>query len=83
MPVKYELLWYMVNLGESDNVRFGVAIRGVKFGADDVQPQGINMSAPIADVGDGSGKFSADEIVQWVKDNKNQTITKAKKKATP
>ena len=79
MPVKYELLWYMVNLETPDEVRFNVAIRGVKFGSESVQPQGIDMTAPISEVGDGSGKFGPDDIVKWVKDNKGQIITKAKK----
>ncbi len=81
MPITYELVWYMVNLEAPDTVRFNVAIRGVKFGAEDVQPQGIDMSAPISEVASspGSGKFDADDIVEWVKSKKGQVITRAKR----
>jgi len=79
MPVKYKLLWYMVRLEEPDNVSFNVAIRGVKFGLEEVTPQGIDMSAPISEVAGASGKFNADDVVKWVKSKKGQVITKAEK----
>lgn len=83
MPIKYELLWYMVNLELPDVVNFNVAIRGVKFGDDDVRPQGIDMSAPTVDVGDGSGSFGPNDIVEWVRDNRNQVITKSPRRGPP
>ncbi len=78
MPVIYELFWYMVRLEQPDTIQFNIAITGIKFGAEDVTPQGINMSAPISEVADAAGKFNADDIVKWVMDKKGQVVSKRK-----
>ena len=85
--VSFELLWFQQNFEDPlGAVRFNVRVT-TKFGTEPLT-SGIDMSAPESElqaiaVAAGKTNWDRDDIIEWVKQNKGQTITAARQVRQP